>query len=350
MTLDSDDKKMMWKIGGLIAGGVAAIVLAIVFAVSYHAAQPGPTGYTPDPEATKAFLDTLDEPTIRDAAPELFEQRRVAPDPEGVMLYRPFRKAFAEKYGREWICEKQGIGDCVSWGWGHGIAMATAVEYALGNIDEWDMPSTEAIYGGSRCEARGKTFAGYSDGSYGGAAAKWVHGVGGVAWRRIYSFADLTTYDPKRAKEWGAYGCGGKGDNGVADAEAKKFPVVRVAQVKTYAEAKASINAGYPVPVCSMQGFANVRDANGYARAQGSWAHCMVFVGTRADREGLLCLNSWGPNWISGPVYPPDQPAGSFWCDSQTCDRMLSGGDSFAVSAVDGFKLRELDNSSWFAE
>ena len=345
-----DIKRETLILAGAVLGMVALILVVAFAAVSYLApAQPGPTGYTPDPEATKAFLDTLDEPTIRDAAPELFEQRRVAPDPEGVMLYRPFRKAFSAKYGREWACEKQGIGDCVSWGWGHGVGFATAVEYILGNIDEWDMPSTEAIYGGSRCEARGKTFAGYSDGSYGGAAAKFVH-QWGILFRREYPFANLTTYDASRAKEWGAYGCGGKGDNGVADTEAKKFPVVRVAQVKTYAEAKASINAGYPVPVCSMQGFASTRDADGFARPQGTWAHCMVFIATRSDREGLLVLNSWGEKWISGGLFPPDQPAGSFWCDSQTCDRMLSGGDSFAVSAVDGFKAREIDNSSWLTE
>ena len=31
---------------------------------------------------------------------------------------------------------------------------------------------TEAIYGGSRYEARGKTYAGYSDGSYGSSGGK----------------------------------------------------------------------------------------------------------------------------------------------------------------------------------
>lgn len=313
-------------------------------------------GYKPDPEGTKAFLESLDKPTIREAGPELFG----APPPEekkGVFLYRAFRDAYKDSYKTEWVCATQGIGDCVSFGWHHGIGIASAVEWKLGNIAEWHLPATEAIYGGARVEGCGKNgdgsrpVGGYSDGAYGAAAARFVHsekGGGGVLFRQNYpGHFDLTKYSPQRAKEWGAFGCGGKGDNGWAETTGKPHRVHTVALVKTFEEAAAAIDSGYPVPVCSNQGFSSTRDKDGFCAARGKWGHCMCAVATRYDRQGVLILNSWGPSWVSGPKYPDDQPDGSFWCEKGTFNRMLAGEDSFAVSAVEGFPLRKLDNGDW---
>ena len=74
----------------------------------------------------------------------------------------------------------------------------------------------------------------------------------------------------------------------------------------------------------------------------------MCFVGVRfGQRPGLLCLNSWGPSWVSGPKWPPDQPDGSFWVEARVATRMLSGRDSFAVSGYEGFPYRPLDHGDW---
>jgi hypothetical protein len=59
----------------------------------------------------------------------------------------------------------------------------------------------------------------------------------------------------------------------------------------------------------------------------------------------LLCLNSWGTDWIDGPKWPEDMPEGSFWVNAEVATRMLSGGDSFAVSHIKGFPRRKLDRS-----
>jgi hypothetical protein len=156
------------------------------------------------------------------------------------------------------------------------------------------------------------------------------------------------------AKAWGAFGNGGQGDGGKFDEFAKTHPAEHVAAVGTFAEAAAAIESGYPVAVCSGQGFANVRDSNGFAAASGSWAHCMVFIAVRyaangSPEDGLLCLNSWGPTWISGPSWPGDMPAGSFWVRRSVVDRMLGGEntDSFAVGSVGGLGHRPLDNGNW---
>jgi len=321
-----------------------------------------PMGYRPNPEGTDKFLKSMDKPTIREAGPELFKPHNARPEggtslyqapQEGAYPYRALFKAHQQVYGEEWVCGTQGIGDCVSWGWHHGVAIASAVEFVQGNTSEWKLPATEAIYGGARVEGSGhpgdgmKPYGGYSDGSYGGVAAKWVHTKGGILYREKYEKFDLSKYSPKVAKEWGAFGCGGRGDSGAADAIAAKHPCKRVALVATFEEAAAAIRSGYPVPVCSNQGFRSVRDADGFSAASGSWAHCMCFIAVRYDKPGLLCLNSWGPDWIKGPKFPSDQPDGSFWVSVNTVNRMLSGKDSFAVSAVDGFPFRPLDNADW---
>src|SRR5574343_9946 len=262
-----------------------------------------PTGYTPDPRATQEFLRTLPRPTIREAGPDLFRGGGAPADGEPILLYRSLNKAWEAKYGRPFVVGRQGIGDCVSWGWAHASDIHLAVMWELGDSAEFHAAATEAIYGGSRVEARGKTFGGWSDGSYGAAAAKWVRDWG-IVFRQPYDSVDLTTYSASRAKDWGAYGCGGQSDNGQLDGIAKSHPIRNVALVNDFDEAAAAIRSGYPVAVCSMQGFTMNRDSDGFARASGSWAHCMCFIGVRFDRPGLLCLNSWGATWIDGPKWP----------------------------------------------
>jgi hypothetical protein len=304
-------------------------------------------GYTPNREATQRFLRSLEKPTLAEAGPELLTK---ASDDQPVLLYRALVAAYADHYGgKQWVVGKQGIGDCVSWGWHHGADVTLAVDWKLGRTSEWRESASEAIYGGARVEGAGVSRGGYMDGSYGGAAAKWVKDTGGILFRQPYADLgfDLTEYSAARAKDWGNYGCGGSRDSGRADSEAKKHPIRTVALVRNFAEAAAAIQAGYPVPVCSGQGFSSRRDEQGFARASGSWSHCMCFIGVRFDRKGLLCLNSWGPSWIDGPKWPSDQPDGSFWVDERTAARMLAGEDSFAVSGYEGFPYRDLKHGDW---
>lgn len=303
----------------------------------------GNFGYVKNEAETEAFLKTLENPLLRQAGPDLFRND----EKRDTMLYRAYYRAFERKLGRPWVVGRQGIGDCVSWGWAHGIDIASAIRYCNGEDQDWLPASTESIYGGSRVEARGGHPAGYRDGSYGAAAAKFVN-QWGVLHRKQYDGVDLTNYSAARARDWGNFGNGGQNDNGKLDEEAKKSPVQRVALVTNFEEAAAAIQSGYPVPVCSGYGFSSRRDEDGFSARQGSWSHCMCFVAVRyGDRPGLLCLNSWGPTYFSGPKWPADQPDGSFWVDKRHVDGMLAGRDSFAVSGHDGFPLQELDHEGW---
>lgn len=306
-------------------------------------------GYTPDAEATQRFLAELEQPMFAQAGKECLAKAKG----RDTLLYRSAQSVHRKLYGREWQVVRQSIGDCVGHGFAHGCWISACVAYELGELSEAPlMVSSESLYGGSRCEARGRSLAGYSDGSYGGAASKWIRDWG-VTFRKKYAAEDgghdLTVYSGQLAKNWGNFGNGGENDNGVFDRVAKRHPMRHVALVTTFEEAAAAIESGYCVPVCSSYGFSSQRDSDGFCRRQGTWLHCMNFCAVRyGKRPGLLCLNSWGPSWVSGPRWPDDQPDGSFWVDAATVTGMLSGRDSFAVGGIDGFRYRDLHHKEWF--
>jgi hypothetical protein len=214
--------------------------------------------------------------------------------------------------------------------------------------------ATEPIYGGARVEQKGIEFAGWRDGATGSGAARWVmglkNGTGGILYRQPYKDIDLTEYSPDRAKNWGAYGCGGDGNTWL-DKVANQHTARDVALVRTYDEATASIQAGMPVVICSNIGFASPRDKDGFCKRGPSWSHCMCATAVRfkengGGRDGVLIQNSWG-NYLSGPKWPTDQPDGSFWCDPKTFQQILAQGESFAIAGVSGFKWRNLNHGDW---
>jgi hypothetical protein len=230
-----------------------------------------------------------------------------------------------------------------------GVDILAAVEVVLKREPEsFGGRTLEAsVYAFSRVEARGKSRAGRSDGSYGGAAAKAVRDWGTLHYGIDYGGERFADYSATREKSWG--------DTGVPDdlePFAKERRVAEVTLVESFEDAAKAIQNGYPVPVCSMQGFTMQRDADGFCSPRGSWAHCMLFCGVRfGKRPGLLCANSWG-NSNSGPHYPQNMPkpfaACSFWVDASVATKMLRGRDSYAISGYSGFPPRRIDK--WFAD
>lgn len=323
------------------------LLVAVGMAVAAFIYKPAPKkfGYTPDPDGTRQFLSELDKPLFSQAGEEAIRESKG----KDTFLYRSAYKAHQAVYGQPWVVGRQGIGDCVSWGFAHCVWIAQSVDWETGRLaNPPPFPATESIYGGSRVEARGKKQAGYSDGSYGGAAAKWLRDWG-LIYRQQYPGHDLTKYSPERAKDWGNWGNGGQNDQGKLDLLAKTHPAKHVALVRNFREAAAAIESGFPVAVCSGYGFRSVRDEQGFCAPSGSWAHCMALISVRYDRPGLLCLNSWGPSWVSGPKFPDDMPEGSFWIDAKVIDGMLAGEDSFAVGSIDGFGWRDLHHGNWLS-
>lgn len=313
--------------------------------------EPLGQGYTPNPDGTRLFLQELDEPLFKDAGRDALEGAKGV----DTFLYRAMYKAHLARYGRPWQVGNQGaVGSCVGWGFSQAAYCSLAVAWTQDEIpDPPLLTSPESCYAGSRVEARGKPEGGggYSDGSYGGAAARWLNRWGVVFRDRVLDH-DLTKYSESRCREWGRWGNGGEGDNGRLDAYAKRHPVHHVALVRTFDEAAAAIESGYPVAICSGVGYTTTRDALGYCRASGTWAHCMYAAGVRWKKNGspddaLLIINSWG-SYVDGGKWPDDQPDGSFWARRADVELMLSKWeDSFAVGAVQGFKYRDLSHREW---
>jgi len=345
-----------WSLSAVAFVIAMAILGAIVERATHRmaASVSGQFGYTPDPEGTRAFLATLgDEKYFSQAGAEAMQEAKGV----DTFLYRQLDAAHRARYGKPFVVGRQAIGDCVSWGAMHAVYCQDSVSWSLGKLPEPPLlPSTEALYGGARVEAMRKPgdgaqpYGGFNDGATGFGAAKFLREFG-VIYREKVNGIDLTTYSGERAKQWGAYGCGGQNDKGVMDGIAKKHPCKHVVAVRTWAELAAALESGYPVTLASSQGFQSVRNKDGIAEASGTWMHQQVAIAIRHKKNGspddlVLILNSWGPNWISGPKVPVDMPDGSYWARRSVVEtRMLE--DAWAIGDTQGFKYRDIHHGNW---
>jgi hypothetical protein len=290
-----------------------------------------PTGWIDDHKEVDRVMGALRHPVFGITARPLQDTGKG----KVVLLYQANRKVFGKDF-----CHRQTIGDCVSHGWSMLTDTLKCVQIVAGQREKFPGENaTEVIYAGSRIEI-GHGGCGRQDGSIGAWAAQFVSEYGTLV-RSKYGSIDLTTYDGNRAKAWGMPG---RGVPDELESILKDHTIKTTSMVQTYEEARDAIANGYPVAVCSNQGFAMARDKDGFARPQGSWGHCMCFIACDDSfgRPGLLCMNSWGPDWIDGPKRL-DQPDGSFWVDADTVNRMLRGQDSFAGSGYVGFPTQDID-------
>lgn len=327
------------KLVAALLAALAAFVgyLAQEFAPPAELPEPEPApvrsfGWVNDPAAVRAVSATLPFPHFRDS-----EAFAAAYDgPEDVFLWDACRKVTGDLLPAR---DQGSVGSCVSFGTASAIEHLICVQIASGANEEYRDLAQEVIYGGSRVEVGGGSLRG--DGSVGAWAARFVQDWGVVA-RGVHGSMDLTRYDVARCREFG--------NRGVPDdleALAKQHPVRTVANVRSFAECQAAIRNGYPVAVCSDQGFTMQRDEDGFCRPRGTWMHCMAIVGVKGSpRPGAFILNSWGANAHTGPRGLGNPSPAGFWADAAVVDRMLQQGDSWAFSSFHGFPARRLD---WYA-
>jgi hypothetical protein len=283
---------------------------------------PLPTGWLRRPEEVEATLATMPRPLFAEAAPEV----EGSGEGKTTLLYRAWKDVLQGYFPYP----AQDIGCCVSRGFSEGIDLLECVEIAVGREAEVFTPTShEAIYGMARVDVGGQRGS-YEDGAVGAWAAKAVTLIGTVAQDVVGPYSD------RLAKDWGA--------RGVPDAvkqKAARHKVKTSSLVRTYAELEDALANGYPVPVCSNQGFTLRRDAQGFCRPEGTWLHCMLICGVRTDRPGACILQSWGMNVPSGPL-DLDQPPNSFFADRAVIESMLAMRDSWALSRFDGYKRQDL--------
>lgn len=320
--------------GSRLPGPVLPVIEteAPLSAVDAHRGYAPTFGWHADAEAISANRDPA-----RTAQFDSTPAGRATPDDADVFLWRHVRKAAGRASPWYPNVNQQSVGCCVGCGWKHAADVVQATAIAAGGAFEWVPASAEVIYGGSRVDVGGGRISG--DGSVGAWAKDYVASKGGLAAMRKYDGADLTTFSPARAREFGRRGIPPE-----IAAAAREHPVKGCALVKSWPDAKRAIRQGYPVAVCSDQGFVMERDASGRCRPQGVWMHCMALIAVRSGpNEGGFLLNSWGDGAHTGPAWPDDMPVAGFWADAIVLDRMLKQGDSFALADVAGFPARKLD-------
>jgi hypothetical protein len=298
--------------------------------------MPRSFGYVPNPRGTERFVSGLKFKSIAETGLKSYSDR-------DSVLYPAILRC-DPKYSRV----AQGIGSCVGHGWAGCVDALSSTEIVIhGDAEDWKGRVLEAsIYGPSRVEARGIKRAGYSDGSYGAAAAEAVMTIGTLHYGVKYGDQVFDKYSASREKEWG--------NTGLPDdlePYAKQRRVKTTTLVRNFEEFCAAVDSGFPVAICSMQGFTMTRDKDGFCVPRRVWPHCMAGIGRRGGkRPGGLIWNSWGMKSNSGPHYSgiegfamPSAFVGcTFWCDAHVLDRMLAGEDSFALSSYDGFPPRKL--------
>lgn len=287
-------------------------------------------GWIDSPPDVERALSEMPIPLITDMLAPAYD-----PD-KTTLLYEIFRKVTNSELPKG----PQGIGDCVGWGWSQLVNLISSIEISMGAPFKFELTAVESIYGASRCEI-GKQWNSYSDGSVGAWAARAITTLGTLSYPALLRLGEkLGVYSKERSKLYGA-----KGLPDAYEPEARQRIVKATSLVTNYEDAAALIQSGYPVVVCSNQGFTMTRDAEGYCQPKGRWNHCMIFIAVRADaRKGLCCLQSWGKNTPSGPT-AHNQPDNSFWVEPKTANYMLSQRDSFTGSSLLGYPGRDLDYS-----
>lgn len=339
------DRKQWYAIAGLLGGGLVltAVLCAVVMRPIVVPQSPAPDPVVVADDGSKHYGGWVKDDVEIAANLNPARTLQFAATPAGqvvrgdedVFLWQAVRKV--NNRGPPWYpnVNQEDVGCCVGCGWKHAADVAQAIQILSGVPAEWKPIAVESIYGASRVEVGGGRIRG--DGSVGAWARSAVERFGTLPMEQ-HPGHDLREFSPARCREWGR-----KGIPDALEPTARNHVIKGCALVKSWEDVKRSIQQGYPVPVCSDQGFAMQRDRDGFCRPSGSWMHCMVFIGVRKGlREGAFCLNSWGDQAHGGSVWPNDAPAAGFWVDAKTVDRMVKQGDSFAVADIAGFPARNL--------
>jgi len=322
-------------------------LLALLLLISQLGAAPAPVisnyGWVKRPQDVE--LTALKTIKYKDQLKDLIKYNDDSDSFNYRFLYRVLDKSgqlsSEEKSTQRLTSLNQGqVGSCVGYATTRALDIVAAanVLHRQQLNESWFFPfNPDAIYGIGRQKNLDS-----SDGSTGAWSITGLREIGTLH-KTQYGSIDLTNTRPEQGRAWAAR----KMPTELLTA-AGDHKVNASAQVKTPEEVKAAIQNGYAVIVCAQASYGNQRDTQGFSKRTGdAWAHAMAVVayrGQSSGKEGFLIQNSWGDTWNNGPVYPNDQPHGSFWVTPTDLQYHLSQGDSWALAGYEGFKFRKI---SW---
>lgn len=254
-----------------------------------------------------------------------------------VMLYEIVRNIL----GKDTDNYPQAIGDCTSFGGKNCSEYLQCVQIALGDRFIFKPIHPCYIYGCSRVLI-GKGQLGRTEGGFG----QWVQDS-------VKTFGDISLtdddappYSGNIATQWG--------NNGPPQkfvTIGKQNLVGSTAKIQSWTDIVSALSNGYPISVCSNRGFAMGLDSQGFNAAQGTWAHCMTFIGFDEGDDKVpahVCLlNSWGDmfgrikDWRTGEMWP----VGTLRIRKQDAIEMLAQDDTYSFSDLEGFPAKTLPES-----
>ena len=252
----------------------------------------------------------------------------VAPAPtDPVLLY----KAWSDVLGQYPNYPAQQIGDCVSFGHGHGNDLLQCIESRLGEPIDYRETDTEFIYAASR-EVAG--ILGTGDGSYGAAAVKAMTTIGLVSREMLGTDG---AYSGDRAKEWGQTGPPQMSSSRPAPYKLgfrrPGLDLGRAGGGDHQRISRDDLHETRDSPSRATQ-TASARPAVHGAIACSSPASASIARGPASSRVG-------GRTCPAGPT-ALGQPDFSFWAEQDVIEQILGEGDSWALSKAAAFMKREL--------
>jgi hypothetical protein len=301
-------------------------------------------GWVDRPEEVEALLSRLPKPTFSAAAPGLKGFG------EGQDLF--FWEAEEKVLPALLPCINQTRGTCVACGLARSVEDVIFAEIVLfGEAERFvGRVSTEVLYWGSRVEiGRGELGGPDNEGSLGSWGAEFVRDYG-VLPRGVYGSYNLMVQDDDLACSLSGRG---KGVPDELEPLIKQHPITAIAQIRTINEARDALASGKPVTIASMQGWTETRDANGFCKPKGQWAHQMCLRGVGVARGGQLFFviqQSWGDKSPKGPDKITLEsgrtitlPVGCFGVFAEDLERQtLRSGDCWTYAGLKGWRKRHL--------
>ena len=261
-----------------------------------------------------------------------------------VLLWRALELESRHRYVPHW----QKGNDCVGHAAALGVDVLSAIQ-AVYNQAVWrGKHSTETIYAGSRIDiavekhnwrlgsfwSERRKIITFGGGSTVVWATEWLQDYGAIV-RNRYGEYDLSEYNQQLSRAWVNRGV--PTDLEVLSAS---HPVRTATLIDGgWGQACDLIANGFPIIVGSKVGFDNSFDRDGFLEHDRVWNHAMLLWGidTKSRRPGGCFANSKGPSWARGPQHRYGTPPGAFWADAEIIEKMLSKGDSYAISNFRGY-------------
>lgn len=307
-------------------------------------------GWTPNPEATRAFIART-PPEYRQQIEALSHDE----DRSERLLYRYLMRLVVDSGLTEWFTQRDGqtvlcsynqgsVGSCTGHATAFAVNVITACEIAMVRqpFEFRYMCSAEAMYGIGRKVAGMLSSRG--DGCYVSALVSGCETVG-TLYCAPYGDVDLTHYNEQRCREFGSRGVGS-----ALETEAGKHKTLAAVNIENFGELLAAIRNGYPAVFGSNVGYEGLRNEEGVIAAKGTWNHALVGIAIRySPKYGWLVglNNSWGNTW-NPKGYVADEPMGFWWAKQSDVERMLRDGECFALSGIHGFPRQSLPDMGAF--